>query len=95
MSIDHLICACGHWWHLHQEGACRTCGCERTQFEDEAAFGKDAWVYCSQHMRPHQTGWCTVSVRDKVGLGVASSEAAYEKCQAWGFPLTKGTDDET
>jgi hypothetical protein len=18
------------------------------------------WVYCSQHMRPHETGWCTV-----------------------------------
>lgn len=25
---DH-ICACGHWYHLHIDGACRTCGCTR------------------------------------------------------------------
>jgi hypothetical protein len=55
--------------------------------EDEMAFGKDAWIYCSQHMRPHETGWCSVSPRDKVGLGVATAEDAYQKCRDWGFPL--------
>lgn len=55
--------------------------------EDEIAFGKDAWVYCSQHMRPHLTGWCSVSPRDKAGLGVETAEQAYEKCRAWGFEL--------
>ncbi len=55
--------------------------------EDESAFGADAWVYCNQHMRPHQTGWCGVSPRDKVGLGVTTAEAALEKCRAWGFAL--------
>ena len=60
---------------------------ERAPTEDETAFGKDAWVYCSQHMRAHQTGWCSVSARDKVGLGVTAAQDAYDKCRAWGFAL--------
>lgn len=55
--------------------------------EDVAAFGKDAWIYCSAHRGSHQTGWCTVSVRDKIGLGVDNADAAYEKCRAWKFPI--------
>lgn len=55
--------------------------------EDELAFGKDAWVYCNQHLRTHQTGWCTVSPRDKVGLGVKTAEEADKKCRVWGFTL--------
>lgn len=55
--------------------------------EDEIAFGKDAWVYCNQHCRTHETGWCTVSPMDKVGLGVTTAKEAYAKCRAWGFPL--------
>lgn len=65
--------------------------------EDELAFGRDAWIYCSQHMRPHETGWCGVGIRDKVGLGVGGAEAAYEKCRAWKFPLygeTENTEQE-
>lgn len=86
--MEDLICSCGHWWHLHQSGACATCGCtQSTPFADVAAFGADAWVYCNQHMRAHQTGWCTVSPRDKVGLGVKTAQEAYNKCRAWGFPL--------
>lgn len=54
---------------------------------DVAAFGKDAWVYCSQHMKPHPTGWCTVSPRDKIGLGVDNAKAALEKCHEWKFPI--------
>lgn len=51
--------------------------------EDEKVFGKDQWVYCSEHLRPHLTGWCTVTVRDKVALGVAlpsTEHEAYNKC---------------
>lgn len=59
---------------------------------DTAAFGRGAWVYCSQHMRPHQTGWCSVSPRDKIGLGVATSKEAYEKCEAWKLPLYDAAD---
>jgi hypothetical protein len=55
--------------------------------EDVAAFGRGAWVYCSQHCKPHQTGWCSVSPRDKVGLGVDNAEAAYQKCRDWGLEL--------
>lgn len=55
--------------------------------EDEIAFGKDSWVYCNQHMRAHQTGWCSVSPRDKVGLGVKTAQEALDKCRAWKFPL--------
>lgn len=55
--------------------------------EDEAAFGRDAWVYCTQHMRAHQTGWCSVNPRDKVGLGVKTAQDAAAKCRAWGFAL--------
>lgn len=58
--------------------------------EDAIVFGADAWVYCRQHMRPHPTGWCGVSVRDKVGLGVTDAKAAYAKCEEWGFELYKG-----
>lgn len=59
----------------------------KDEAEDVAAFGRGAWVYCNQHMRPHLTGWCSVSPRDKVGLGVKTAEEAYDKCRAWGFPL--------
>lgn len=54
---------------------------------DVAAFGRGAWVYCSQHMKPHQTGWCSVSVRDKIGLGVSTAEEAYTKCRDWKLPI--------
>lgn len=55
--------------------------------EDEVVFGRGAWVYCRQHCRPHETGWCGVGVGDKVGLGVDTAEAAYTKCREWGFEL--------
>lgn len=54
---------------------------------DERAFGRDAWVYCSQHMKPHQTGWCTVAVRDKIGLGVTTAQEAEQKCRDFKLPL--------
>lgn len=64
--------------------------------EDVAAFGRDAWVYCNQHRQAHETGWCSVSPRDKVGLGVTTEREAQEKCRAWGFQckLTEERCDE-
>ncbi len=55
--------------------------------EDVAAFGRDAWVYCRQHMRAHETGWCSVGAHDKVGLGVKTAKEAQAKCREWGFEL--------
>ena len=57
--------------------------------EDEIAFGKDAWVYCNAHMSAHQTGWCTVNPRNKVGLGVTSAAEAEGKCRQWHFVLSR------
>lgn len=44
------------------------------QAEDAKVFGEATWIYCGSHRRPHLTGWCTVSVDMKVGLGI---EAPY------------------
>jgi hypothetical protein len=55
--------------------------------EDVAAFGRGAWVYCRQHVKPHPTGWCGVSPRDKIGLGVKTAQDALEKCREWGFDI--------
>ncbi len=54
--------------------------------EDAIAFGVHTWVYCNQHRNVHQTGWCTVSPRDKLGLGVQTA-AAQEKCRDFGLAL--------
>lgn len=51
------------------------------------------WVYCRQHMAPHRSGWCTVDLRDKVGLGVFPGaeheqyQAAWDKCKYLELPL--------
>lgn len=88
MALDNEICFCGHWWRLHASGACRTCGCTQSPpTEDEIAFGEDAWVYCNQHLNAHQTGWCTISPRDKIGLGVKTAQEALAKCREWGFKI--------
>ena len=55
--------------------------------EDTKVFGEDQWVYCNQHLRPHKTGWCTVGVRNKVGLGVATREEGLQKCKDFGFEI--------
>jgi hypothetical protein len=61
---------------------------------DEKTFGSDQWIYCAQHRRAHLTGWCTVGVEDKVGLGIPlsagrneSARAASQKCRRLGLPL--------
>jgi hypothetical protein len=63
--------------------------------EDEVVYGEGAWVYCAQHMNAHPTGWCTVSVRDKLGLGIVGHEKgkeAIEKCKAFGLELVDRPD---
>lgn len=52
---------------------------------DVAAFGRGSWIYCRQHVKPHQTGWCSVGVYDKLGLGVSTAKEAYAKCKEWGL----------
>ena len=62
------------------------------QTEDFQVFGDD-WVYCKSHVRPHPTGWCSVDVSHKVGLGIPPGEfnerarAAYEKCRLFGLRI--------
>lgn len=63
--------------------------------DDERVFGAGAWVYCRQHMIAHQTGWCGVSVTEKLGLGIDNSVGsevsqayqALEKCREFGLAL--------
>jgi hypothetical protein len=55
--------------------------------EDVVMFGRDAWVYCAQHLRPHTTGWCTVHSDQKTLLDATSSKGAYAECARRGFRL--------
>ncbi len=58
---------------------------------DDRWFGP--WVYCAQHLRAHQTGWCGVDSQDKVGLGEFQGtyseqmRDATEKCRKLGLKL--------
>ncbi len=58
---------------------------------DDHVFG--TWVYCAQHLRAHQTGWCGVDSQDKVGLGEFTgnqqeqARAANEKCLRLGLKI--------
>lgn len=55
--------------------------------EDETEFGAGAWVYCSQHLRPHTTGWCSVHNRHKRKLEATDREAALAECRAQGLRI--------
>lgn len=58
--------------------------------EDEAVFGKDAWVYCRDHAKPHLTGWCSVPASFKLGLGITGhdkAKEAYQKCRDFGLMI--------
>lgn len=56
---------------------------------DELAFGRKAWVYCGQHLRPHLTGWCTVHNLEKVKLTATTEKEAYDECVSEGLILYK------
>jgi hypothetical protein len=40
-----------------------------------------------RNAKPHQTGWCSVGIYDKIGLGVSTAKEAYAKCEEWGFKI--------
>lgn len=59
--------------------------CNEATTDDAKTFGADAWVYCRSHLRPHDTGWCTVPVDNKVLLEAKTEDEAYAECEAKGF----------
>ena len=58
---------------------------EEYKTEDEVEFGPDAWVYCKSHMRPHETGWCTVHVQGKILLDAKNLTEADQECLLKGY----------
>lgn len=59
----------------------------RPPTEDEITFGRKKWIYCSQHMAYHLTGWCTVSNFNKVALDATTVEDAQSECINKGLKL--------
>lgn len=57
--------------------------------EDQIAFGRNVWIYCDQHMRPHQTGWCSVGSHHKIKLDAVTQAEAYKECRRRGYDLYK------
>jgi hypothetical protein len=55
---------------------------------DFKEFG-EGWVYCSEHVRAHRTGWCTVDVQDKVFLGNVDEHNATGKCLEMNLRIIK------
>lgn len=56
--------------------------------EDVKVFGAGVWIYCDQHLRPHLTGWCTVSCKlHKTLLKAKNEKDAYSECRERGFKL--------
>jgi hypothetical protein len=55
--------------------------------EDSQYFGENVWIYCDQHMAPHLTGWCTVSIRNKRLLSATNESDAQDECRRRGFEL--------
>lgn len=60
---------------------------------DKTAAGDEhmgAFVYCTQHLRPHSTGWCTVAAQDKKPLKATTAEEAYAEVIANGWEVYHG-----
>lgn len=55
--------------------------------DDARKWGERAIIYCRSHMRPHETGWCTVPVTDKLKLHAADLATADDECRRFGLPL--------
>lgn len=47
-----------------------------------------AFVYCRSHVRPHATGWCSVSAGEKIPLRARTSEEAYAEVRAYGWKIS-------
>lgn len=54
--------------------------------KDKQIFG-DCYVYCSQHLRPHKTGWCTVHVSEKIKLNAENNEDVFDECKNKGYTV--------
>lgn len=54
--------------------------------QDLKTFG-DCYVYCSQHLNPHKTGWCTVPDHEKIKLESKTLEKAFDECRKLGYTL--------
>lgn len=46
-----------------------------------------AYVYCHQHLGPHTSGWCTVSITQKTALSAQTREDAVKECREKGLKL--------
>lgn len=53
---------------------------------DDTVFGT-GFVFCHQHLRPHSTGWCTVSNADKTPLSGATLDEATAEVRAKGWRI--------
>lgn len=90
-SEKNRLCVHGLWGHQ----ACGSCAAQairgrvKTRDEklaDDVIFGE--WVYCRSHLNAHRSGWCTIGLEDKIGLGpVKDSAEAIEKCRKLGLRL--------
>lgn len=52
--------------------------------DDDTVLGVPM-VFCHQHCRPHETGWCTVSVVEKTPLRATERDEAYAEAREKGF----------
>ena len=46
------------------------------------------WVYCTQHVGPHETGWCSVDKSQKTPLKANTRTEATEEVKAKGWPIS-------
>ncbi len=60
---------------------------KRQPTEDEIKFGRNAWIYCAMHMRPHKTGWCTVNSLHKQALKALTDIEAHHECRKANLPI--------
>lgn len=59
--------------------------------EDQEVFGKDVFVHCDSHGRPHLTGWCGVSPTKKTLLESKTYVDAVTECREKGLWLYQDT----
>lgn len=52
--------------------------------QPDVALG--AFVYCKSHVAPHETGWCSVDVRNKIALKATTHQEAVAEVDAMGLP---------
>lgn len=45
------------------------------------------FVYCTQHVRPHTTGWCHVAAEDKIRLAAAGWMESDNECRRIGLDI--------